>query len=537
MNFSIIIPVAKKDSRYLKRALLSLQDQDLETWEAIVVFDGYKNYDVIKDDRIKYITIDKAPNASVVRNKGAVYANNEIFFFMDADCILFPGMLKLVADRFESEKVDFVYSGYRFNHNTLSVFPSRPFNPYLLESMNYICTMTPMKREVFKKVGGFREDLDFFQDWDFFLRAVKDHNFKGYYLKDYMFQTEVPNKLSISGNPKYKFEDKVKRIEEVNNLPKRDIVVTTLSAPHQSVERAKALNAKYIGMHNGSALTQVPSQFFSELDTVILQGFFPNAVEDHIRVFPQKCFKVINWIGTDVWQMRNKFNWENIQFIKDNYLSQIDLQLCNSYSLQEELKEIGIDAEVVYQPLTEKIYVSEKPKKPVISAYCSHGHPLHSEFFITDLAKSMPDIDFVLFGTKFKDVVRGNIRYMDFVPVQKAIDLSTMHIRITKHDGFPHTPIQFAMAGRRVITNYKMKYCDYVEGIPSENTWEEMKKNLVSYIRKNINVDVSHDVDECRNYYKDLCCPEKYKNIMLEKINKAKEERDEKENSNNLRSA
>ena len=72
-------------------------------------------------------------------------------------------MLTLIADRFnEDDSIDFIYSGYRFNHDTLNVYPSRPFDPYLLESFNYISTMSPMKRKVFSKVGGFREDLPYF---------------------------------------------------------------------------------------------------------------------------------------------------------------------------------------------------------------------------------------------------------------------------------------------------------------------------------------------------------------------------------------
>jgi hypothetical protein len=37
--------------------------------------------------------------------------------------------------------------------------------------------------------------------------------------------------------------------------------MTTLSAPYQSIERAKVLNARYIGMHNGSTLLQTPKMF------------------------------------------------------------------------------------------------------------------------------------------------------------------------------------------------------------------------------------------------------------------------------------
>ncbi len=528
MKFSIIIPVAKKDSRYLKRALLSLQDQDLKDWEAIVVTDGFKHELPVEDKRIKMHHLGSSSGASKVRNKGASMADGEYLFFLDCDCVLFPGMLKLISDRFDQYKPDFVYSGYRFNHSTLSVFPSRPFDPFLIESMNYICTMSPMTREVFDTVGGFREDLPYFQDWDFWIRAIKDHGFTGHYLKDYMFQTEVPNRMSISGNGKHTWKEKVKKIENLNDIKKRDICVTTLSAPYQSIERAKVLDARYLGAHNGSTLIQLPSQFEFDMKAVVLQGFFPQAIEDHMSVFPEDCVKVINWIGTDVWQLRNKFNYENLKFVREEFLSHIDVQLCNSPQLQAELKEVGVDAEVVYQPLTEVVKATPLPKKPVVSAYCSSGHPLHSEYYIKDLAKAMPDVSFVLFGTALQDVQDENIHYMGFVPIQKAIDLSTIHIRITQHDGFPHTPIYFSMAGRRVLCNFSLKFCDYIPGTPDAKTWESMKSDMVTYIRDNINKPIAYNVKDSVAHYSKLCDAKKYKKNMLNIINKHMEKKNAK---------
>jgi len=524
MKFSVIIPVAKKDSRFLRRALLSFQDQDLKDFETIVVTDGFKMDLPVEDQRFSIFEVEKS-GAAKCRNFGATKATGDYLFFFDADCVLFPGMLQLAYDTLIKQSVDFVYSGYRFNHMSLNVYPSRPFNEYLIESMNYISTMSPMKREVFDVTGGFREDLPFFQDWDFFIRAIKDFHFKGYYIKDYMFSTEIPNPNSISGSKEFTFKEKVAKIGELNNIKHRDICVTTLSAPHQSIERAKCLDARYIGLHESSGLLQTPAGFDIGSEVVILQGFFPEALDAHFSAFPQDCIKIVNWIGTDVWQLRNKFSFESLKVIKNNYLKKIDIHLCNSPLLREELLELGIDATIVYQPITEDIVATKLPKKPTVSAYCSSGHPLHSEYFIKDLAKSMPDIDFVLFGTKLTDTVEENIRFMGFVPIQKAIDLSTMHIRITGHDGFPHTPIHFAMAGRRVICNFPHMYMDTISGVPNEQTWEEMKTNLIKMIRENIEVGVSYDVEECQKYYKELGCPKRYKERMLEIIENFKKER------------
>ena len=526
MKYSIIVPLAKKDKRYLKRCLLSLQDQDYENYEVIVVCDGFKHELPIEDDRFSIYSTDKQHGASYVRNFGAKKAKGKLYLFFDADCVLFPGMLSLVKDKFDKENCDFVYGGYRYNHATLSVYPSRPFDPWLIESMNYISTMSPMKKQVFERVGGFNEDLPYFQDWDFFLRAVKEHHFKGYFLKDFMFQTEVPNRKSISGGLTHKWREKCLRLERLHDLPSRDICVTTLSAPYQAAERAKVLNARYVGAHSGSNLVQLPSQFDFGAKAVILQGFFPMAVEDHMSVFPKDSLKIINWIGTDVWQLRNKFTWESIKLIKERYLSQIDLQFCNSRVLQEELKELGIHAEVVYQPLTEEIKAPPKAPHKTISAYFSKGHPVHNEFFLKDLAASMPDYNFVFFGTGLNNKQSGNVRYVGWRPIQEAIDMTTLHLRITSHDGFPHTPIYMLMGGRKVICNFPLEYADYIPDVPCEASWEAMKTTLINRIRESIDKPLAYDVKECQDYYKDLCNSHRYKEIMLSRINNYKGKKD-----------
>jgi glycosyltransferase involved in cell wall biosynthesis len=531
MFFSIIIPCAKKDQRYIRRCLLSLQDQDYNGWEAIVVYDGFDGGNVIDDMRITYLKTNMKKGASHVRNYGAKKAKGDTFLFFDADCVLFPGVLTLIADTFERNECDFVYGGYRFNHSTLSVYPSRPFDPYLLKCMNYICTMSPMKKEVFEKVGGFNEDLPYFQDWDFWLRAVKN-GAKGHYIRDFLFQTEVPNAKSISGGLNYKWREKVLRLESLHNLPSMDVCVTTLSAPYQSIERAKALGARYLGSHNGSNLVQTPAQFNFGARAVIVQGFFPMNVEDHMALFPEGCIKAINWIGTDVWQLRNKFSHESLKIFKERWLSQIDIQMCNSEILQEELAEIGIKADVVYQPITESIDVTPLPKVPTVSAYFSKGHPLHNEFYYRDLAQSMPDVNFIFFGTGLRDTQEGNIRFMGWVPINEAVKMTTLHLRLTAHDGFPHTPVYMLLGGRRVLCNFPLKFADYVPDVPSEASWESLKTKVVAHIRSHLDGKLDYKVEDCRDYYNELCDPIKYKRIVMEKINNFGKEKKSEEAKN-----
>lgn len=88
--FSIIIPLYNKE-RYITQCLESIQDQNYEDWECIIVNDGSTDNSrgvvesLIKNDsRFKLIN-QKNAGPSVARNKGINEAKGTLIHFMDAD--------------------------------------------------------------------------------------------------------------------------------------------------------------------------------------------------------------------------------------------------------------------------------------------------------------------------------------------------------------------------------------------------------------------------------------------------------------------
>jgi glycosyltransferase involved in cell wall biosynthesis len=523
MKFSIIIPLHKKDNTFLRRCITSVQEQDFTDREIIVVGkDNEEAKKVCEESGVSYYEIE-SDNASAKRNHGFDKSKGEIVFFFDADCILLAGMLRLIKDAFEDNPdCSFVYSGYRWNVESLNVFPSRPFDPYLLQSANYISTMSPMKREVFCR---FDENLEFFQDWDLFIRITKEGH-KGFFLKDIVFITEPSDKQSISGKEGKAYLEKVTHIKHINNIPERPICVCTLGAPYQAIQRAKVLDADYIGSHQGTTLCQLPSMFENKYKMIYAMGFYPAALENHAKIFanaPKDCLKVIQWIGTDVYQLRNGFNWETIKYIRDKILKHIDVQLCNSEFLEGELGELGIKAHKVYMPLCEEIPEDMPlPEKFTVGIYYSDTNPMHNEDFLMDVAKSMPDIDFKFFGGS-KQATEENIEYLPFVGIKDAIKMCSMNVRISVHDGFPHTPIHFLLGGRQVLTNFKMPCMEYIKLDMNREDYGKAKVELTEKIREIKKSPKQENIDRGRVYYKEIMDKEAYKKIIYTILDKGKD--------------
>lgn len=520
MKCTFIIPCAKKDAKLLKRCLLSLIYQDYKNWNAVIAYDGhFKRPQVPQDDRF-YFSNDLGTNvgAAAARNHGAKGQHGDIFWFVDADSWLMPGVLRLIMDEFKKDtQASFIYGGYRWNSKTLEAFPSRPYDPDLLTSMNYISTMSPMRRELFESLGGFDEDLAFFQDWDFFLRAAQ-MDAKGKYIGEVLFMTEEPDTKSISGNRKIPFRDRVIRIENKHGIPVRPIVVSSIAAPYQGIQRAKVLNARYIGVHPKSGLAQVPSQFDLGHRMVLMQGFFPLAAEAHSRAIhmPKGCLRVANWIGTDVWQLLNHFSTNQLKRFREEVLSSVDVHTCNSEVLRRELMEAGITAAVIPPPLCEIPPITPLPNKFTVSAYFTGENPMHCMDVVKDVARSMPDIKFILVGGPV-ETVEGNIHHLGWKHINEVVKQSSMHLRITKHDGWPMTPIQHLICGRPALTTFPLPFAEQLHLGLTEETYPTDKTTIIKKIRGIQKGKITVDGHAARSYYMALMDPVVYKK-KVEKI-------------------
>lgn len=114
-RLSIIIPVYNAED-YLSRCLDSILNQDMKSYEVILVDDGSTDSSALICDRYsatdpRFRTIHK-PNGGVsaARNAGLNLAKGEYVMFVDSDDALAPGALKTMTSGLNGE--DFVLGGF-----------------------------------------------------------------------------------------------------------------------------------------------------------------------------------------------------------------------------------------------------------------------------------------------------------------------------------------------------------------------------------------------------------------------------------------
>lgn len=558
MKISIVIPYYKNEDT-IDALIHSLEDQDFKDWDATIVIDGkdeiaykrlgklYWNEDgTPKGDNPIYVEmLEKNQGAPAARNFGAeisgqnLLAKNKgnILFFIDADCRLYPGILREVDTQFEDNpEIEFVYGNYRFENSRNYI--SLPYDPYRLKTMNFISTMSPIKRDAFIKAGKFK-DAPHFQDWSLFYRA-SEKGLKGKYVNEYFFTTEIPGEDSISGTKGLTLSDKASVFRKEHNIADKTLVVTSWGADYQALQRAKILGADFVCHNMGDSKVMPLNYSFDNWMGTYMVGCYsetPNALATHMSSTVGK--PIFHFIGTDVFQMINRHPVVSLKQFREKF-DEINAKIfVNSPRCLEEMKDCGFkDAELLYTPIyNQKQYswLVDPPKQFTVAVYYSDDSPMmkldggngHSNLpMIMEVAKAMPDIKFKFFGghRKFlpEDIsedVGDNIEFCGRIEEKDMcafINSCSMIVRSTIHDGFPQLPIQFLLCGRQALVSCPDMEMNYANKLLYEEIFEVYDDARDDVINKIYEMEKSPSifktkVEEIHDYYSELMSVAKFR--------------------------
>jgi LmbE family N-acetylglucosaminyl deacetylase/glycosyltransferase involved in cell wall biosynthesis len=178
----------------LREALQSLSAQTLRPAQVVVVNDGGASPREVTDAfRETFDLVLEDPKQrrgrSAAANRGVTLCREPLLAFLDDDDRAFPDHLeRLVAAHREgpepvvySDAVTVVYGRGEggWEPRVRSLQYSLDFDPDYLLLANYIPIHTLLApRELFRKVGGFDEGLEYSEDWDFLIRLSIESPFR-----------------------------------------------------------------------------------------------------------------------------------------------------------------------------------------------------------------------------------------------------------------------------------------------------------------------------------------------------------------------
>jgi len=194
-QFSVVIPTYNR-AELLPRAIDSVLEQTYPAHEIIVVDDGSTDHTetVMKkyESRVRYIK-QKNAGVSAARNRGIEESEGNMIAFLDSDDDWKPEKLRLQAECFaeydvsvcvtDSLEVGGPHSGKTTFEQSVLFDELRSSGPVLdafplIVQQNFINTSTlAAKKECFKKVGLFDENLKATEDTDLWLRLSVHYKF------------------------------------------------------------------------------------------------------------------------------------------------------------------------------------------------------------------------------------------------------------------------------------------------------------------------------------------------------------------------
>ena len=200
--FSVVIPVYNVE-RYLMRCWRSVASQTFDNWEAILVDDGSTDntkeiLEQFGDDRIKYLRLEENVGQSAARNVGIKQASYNFIAFADSDDFWDDRKLELQMNTLTKDsEAGFCYCAYEFHaldEKTYTV-PKKSISkvrksgyiyPELLRRNIVGTPALIVKKECIDAVGGFNEEIDCLEDWEFALRLAR--NYQAAFCPDVLFE-------------------------------------------------------------------------------------------------------------------------------------------------------------------------------------------------------------------------------------------------------------------------------------------------------------------------------------------------------------
>lgn len=512
---SMIVPIYDIKPDVLKRCLLSLKDQDYGNMEVICVLDGpnaeldHVAAGFVTGSPGKF-TLMEIPHggACAARNAGFEASKGDIVSFFNSDYVAKPGMLRMWVDALqEHPDCGFVYGGYEYNASRRWIYPSKPFDAWVLSQANYIDCGFPLWRKYAVKWDTAVKSL---QDWDFWIRVVRgDGNFrydhdplcqnekdcihkkpvKGFYLgRDYSFIAEMPRAKGLSEDSSNNWIDRVTFIKEKNGIAMSDILVTSLGAANHGIEIAKMIGADF-----RDDTFDKPSAY----KALYMIGFYikPNeaGLNEHARrlaVFKDKyptAKRVVHFVGADIFWLR-KFPWDSLKYLAGALRQSCDTILSENQAAHDELESFGIPSGIVPIPsYTDNWQVKPLPETFKVALYLVDGSLSDFDKYCFEqtlsIVRGMPDVQFTGYGQAGQDLRYPNLKHAGFIPRDKwpaYVYENSALLRIVRHDTMPMAGNEFMMAGRSVITNIKNEGTHYIDTSGKEeiSSWDQFGEGL-----------------------------------------------------------
>ena len=179
--------------------------------------------------------------------------------------------------------------------------------------------------------------------------------------------------------------------------------------------------------------------------------------------FKKEVPLIMNWVGTDVLKSIKAFKEGNFQ---QHYIDDAT-HFCEVGWIQDELKEIGINADVVNFAAFRKSFELKKVESKQLTVL-SYIPNKRSDFYgmrtLIRMAEKLPSVQFLIAGTKGEEYapLPQNMKALGWVDKMDEIyDQTHVCVRFTDHDGLSNFILESLARGKQVIYRNPFDNCEH----------------------------------------------------------------------------
>ena len=182
---SVVTPVYNIKADYLRKCIESVRGQWYPFWELCLCDDASTDEDTLRvlkeyrgiDPRIRIIRFDINQGIALTSNRCAEMSTGEYLAMLDNDDTITPDALYEIARAVnEKPEIDLLYSDedkIDLDGSYCDHFFKPDFSPEHLRSVMYILHMLVIRKSLFYRLGGFRDEFSGAQDYDLALRVLE----------------------------------------------------------------------------------------------------------------------------------------------------------------------------------------------------------------------------------------------------------------------------------------------------------------------------------------------------------------------------
>lgn len=260
MKISAVIP-AFNSRNYIEQTLVSLVSQTTAIDEIIIVDDGSQDNTInivegfASKTSIPFQILKNKANKGVSysRNRGVEVSKNDYILFLDSDDIILPNFIRVHKQLWGSRSSSWVLSfgSYKqIDQNNKIIETTSTFKQVAVEEMmgylfvrNYVyLSGTIVRKSAFIEAEGFKEELNYSEDWDLWLRLSRRGGFL-YQPKPLLYIRRHESNTSKNLNKMLEGEAKVLSYYDVEEI-KAAILKRNISYMENMIDYAAVLFRK-----------------------------------------------------------------------------------------------------------------------------------------------------------------------------------------------------------------------------------------------------------------------------------------------------